>query len=414
MAWLPLPEGNNASETIRKLRAIDAEFFGSIYATSGTIDSITATNINVESGTLGDLTVDGWITTGTGGGIRTATSGQRIQIEELEKDRIRFYTGESWEEKPGSLLSAIVGTGSSQTLNTSLFAPTTTGDSGAVYFVLQTESQDDSTAPPKAILAYAGGSTQTPIFQLQNDFRLSVLDAGTAAAPAISVGAASNYGLYEYATGFLGVTVNGAFAGRIASSGDWYFGDGTTGRAQIIDASTAALPTYSFQGDNNTGMRRSGSDQLAFSAGGIDRLVIDANGLTGDAVEWKAWTPTVTNVTKGNGNETARYTRIGDTVIARYKFELQSTSAVTGDVTVTVPVAMAGTMIDTAVGYGLAHQSGVSNTPCTMQYVNSTTVRFRLHNSSGTYLTFSAFSGSVPFSWGTNDALSFTIIYEAA
>ena len=53
MAAIPLPEGNNASETIRRLKAIDAEFFA----------------MNAVSGTLGDLIVTGDITLGPGGTI---------------------------------------------------------------------------------------------------------------------------------------------------------------------------------------------------------------------------------------------------------------------------------------------------------------------------------------------------------
>ena len=56
MGASPLPEGNNAAEMIRRLRAIDAEIFGTLYAAAGIIG--------------GDVTIDGGIT--ISGDIRSA------------------------------------------------------------------------------------------------------------------------------------------------------------------------------------------------------------------------------------------------------------------------------------------------------------------------------------------------------
>lgn len=74
MGWIPLPEGSNVADTVRRLRAIDAEFFGSIYAKAGVIG--------------GDVTIQGTLTGGdyvssawdggsdlSGGADGTATAG---------------------------------------------------------------------------------------------------------------------------------------------------------------------------------------------------------------------------------------------------------------------------------------------------------------------------------------------------
>mgnify|MGYP001812225096 CR=1 FL=1 len=87
MAWLPLPEGNNASETIRKLRAIDAEFFGSIYATDGV---------------LGDLTISGSLTLGADGVFQTSSTDPRIRISsDAAGGDIEFLTGNAAEQTQG-------------------------------------------------------------------------------------------------------------------------------------------------------------------------------------------------------------------------------------------------------------------------------------------------------------------------
>jgi len=57
----PLPEGNNASEVIRRLRAIDAEIFGSIYARAGTLASLAITGRLTGGEIVGsDIWSDNW------------------------------------------------------------------------------------------------------------------------------------------------------------------------------------------------------------------------------------------------------------------------------------------------------------------------------------------------------------------
>ena len=45
MSMIPLPPGSNAAQTIRRLRAIDAEIFGTLFASAGVIG--------------GDVTIEG-------------------------------------------------------------------------------------------------------------------------------------------------------------------------------------------------------------------------------------------------------------------------------------------------------------------------------------------------------------------
>ena len=89
---------------------------------SAVFTNITATGqINATTGTLTTLTIDGNITLGTGGIIRTAASGQRVEIAETEIDRINFYTGDDFENLPGFIRGNISGvSGSTLSLRTTI------------------------------------------------------------------------------------------------------------------------------------------------------------------------------------------------------------------------------------------------------------------------------------------------------
>ncbi len=93
---------------------------------------------------------------------------------------------------------------------------------------------------------------------------------GSSSAPAYSFSTDDNTGFY--------VTGN---EGRIR-----FVGDGTPGGwlsntgIRTIDGS-ASVPSYSFTSDSNTGFFRSGTDELAFSTAGSQRLTIQADGQVG-------------------------------------------------------------------------------------------------------------------------------------
>ena len=139
-------------------------------------------------------------------------------------------------------------------------------------------------------------------------------------------------------------------------------------------------------------------------------------GQTGNA--WTAFTPTWTNLTVGNGTyNRAHYNLIGKTAIVEIDFVLGSTSAVTGDVTLTLPVLLAR---KTASSPGLFtlnfFDTGVSN------YLGSSLAAagdaknwlLRASNAGATYTQLTALSSTIPFTWGTNDRIQFSATFEIA
>jgi hypothetical protein len=127
---------------------------------------------------------------------------------------------------------------------------------------------------------------------------------------------------------------------------------------------------------------------------------------------WKSFTPSWTNITVGNStiNE-GYYTQIGKTVIFYVRFALGSTSAVTGSVTLSLPVAKASTL-NNATPIGLVRMNDVGTAIYTGQITAAGTVTGV--GASGTYATEAFLAATVPFTWATNDVLYIQGTYQVA
>jgi hypothetical protein len=122
------------------------------------------------------------------------------------------------------------------------------------------------------------------------------------------------------------------------------------------------------------------------------------------------YTPTISGVTQGNGTLIARYAQSGKTVIGQVKFTLGSTSSITGGIVVSLPVTVSGSvqavgnLVDNfAAGYPLGYETG-----------GTSDMYLRALNASGTYLSYTNTSSTVPFTWGSTDYFEFFFIYQAA
>ena len=111
------------------------------------------------------------------------------------------------------------------------------------------------------------------------------VDGGSAAAPSLTFTGDTNTGIFQQAADAVGITTGGTERVRIGSfgirgddSGDVYNFDAFKG-----NDGSASAPTFSFDGDTNTGMYRVGGDRLGFTTGGSARMYIQnsSTGLTG-------------------------------------------------------------------------------------------------------------------------------------
>jgi hypothetical protein len=156
------------------------------------------------------------------------------------------------------------------------------------------------------------------------------------------------------------------------------------------------------------------NDTPARLAVGANTYVVMADSSTATGLkyggDWTTWTPTLTNLTLGNGTVTARYRQIGKTIEAYFRFALGSTSAVGSGPTFSLPANQANPSISGTCAYD---KSGVGHAPMNYLLVGNLCYIFAL-NASGTYLTYSVPNATVPVTWGTNDSIIVQFTYEAA
>lgn len=137
-------------------------------------------------------------------------------------------------------------------------------------------------------------------------------------------------------------------------------------------------------------------------------------GFLGDNLEWQSWTPTLTNMSKGNGTINAYYTQVGNTVFARFAFLLGNTSTVGTNPTFTAPVTQ---LSDAAreIGGCMLEDATAGSWLGGLQFnAAGSAILISAFASAGTYVTRAAVTSTVPFTWTTNDWIAGNFSYEAA
>ena len=131
---------------------------------------------------------------------------------------------------------------------------------------------------------------------------------------------------------------------------------------------------------------------------------------------WKTWTPTYATLTLGNGTVVAEYVQIGKLVIARFSLTFGSTTTIDGsNPTISKPVnAHADYSTSDELGVARCLNSGSAEVGATVRNHAAGTFVVNAKNSSATYQTLEPLSATVPFTWATNDKITFTATYEAA
>jgi hypothetical protein len=132
---------------------------------------------------------------------------------------------------------------------------------------------------------------------------------------------------------------------------------------------------------------------------------------------WTSFTPTWSGLTIGNGvYDYSKYQIIGKTAFVNIRFSLGSTSAVTGDLVLTLPANLTRNSLNglnstavfgdlgTANYIGIITQSGASTTQWFVRPINA----------ASTYAVLGACSATVPHIWGVNDTITFNVSYEVA
>lgn len=141
-------------------------------------------------------------------------------------------------------------------------------------------------------------------------------------------------------------------------------------------------------------------------------IIADSTNLGG---AWQNWTPTLYNITAGNGTTTARYIQIGKTMHVFFRFVMGSTSAMGSAPAFSLPVnANSNWPVDLRLGLVQIEDSGVQTYFGWGQLVSSSTLRMVVGNAANTYVQNSGINSTIPITWGTADHITFTGTCEAA
>lgn len=151
------------------------------------------------------------------------------------------------------------------------------------------------------------------------------------------------------------------------------------------------------------------ANPFPFVAGSV-LTAAQLNGIGEGAV---TYTPTLTNITLGNGNVSGKYVRVNKFIFGQIKLNFGSTTVMGSTPQFSLPVTGATVVgeipcqvycLDSGVAFYFA--GGI---------IGTTTITPITMQSAGTYLTNSSnFTATVPFTWNTNDYISISFCYEAA
>lgn len=126
---------------------------------------------------------------------------------------------------------------------------------------------------------------------------------------------------------------------------------------------------------------------------------------------WTSWTPTLANMSLGNGTLACKYVQAGKIVIATFRITLGTTSTVGTNPTFTLPVTASRDGYS-AVGYSF--NAGVTRYPILCFAGSTTVVEMYAQNVGGTYLSQDSITSTAPHTHGTSDQFEVTIVYEGA
>ena len=121
---------------------------------------------------------------------------------------------------------------------------------------------------------------------------------------------------------------------------------------------------------------------------------------------WTAYTPTLLNMTLGNGTVTAAYSQVGKIVSYRAKVVLGSTSSISADAAIGGPVTPKVVVSNADAWIGNA------------AYIDVSASQWYQGFTKGVYLGYPGLYGyvaaTVPFTWASGDVIHVNGTYEAA
>jgi len=155
--------------------------------------------------------------------------------------------------------------------------------------------------------------------------------------------------------------------------------------------------------ENNIALSSVTTDKIADGAVTLDKIANQA---------WTSFTPTWTNLTIGNGTQTFRYVRIGNTVVVQGRLVFGSTTSISGNVSFAAPVA-ADMLSNVVVGTANLIDGGTDERFGPVIFLTGVGLSLRVYTAGGTYAQNVQLSSTVPFTWANTDVIALSAVYEA-
>jgi len=126
---------------------------------------------------------------------------------------------------------------------------------------------------------------------------------------------------------------------------------------------------------------------------------------------WTAYTPTLTNLTVGNGVFDAGFTRFGKTVLGRVAFTWGTTTSASGTLRISLPVTprTAGANLVLPIGQAFLFDTSAATRVRRAVTLDGVNLTAALADDSWTLVT-----NTVPWTWAVGDTWAFEMKYEAA
>ncbi len=164
-------------------------------------------------------------------------------------------------------------------------------------------------------------------------------------------------------------------------------------KGDLITATAADTPARLAVGTDNYFLQAASGEATGLKWGGA----------------WSDWTPTLTNITKGNGTTVARYIQIGKVVHFYFRFTMGSTSSMGSAPYFSLPSTPAYAFMATSqIGdYGTTNYIGMSD-------VSGANVYLAAQYAAATYIYYIFVNSTTPMTWTTNDSIAVWGTYEVA
>jgi hypothetical protein len=169
-------------------------------------------------------------------------------------------------------------------------------------------------------------------------------------------------------------------------------------KADLLTATANDTPARLAVGANNYFLQAASGESTGLQWGGA----------------YTAYTPTTTNITLGNGTKTGRYLLVGKMCHVEVKIVFGSTTTIGSPAYLSLPFNVATLGAFSTAGDTSFQDSGTSNVIGGAVHSSANEVILVAYNTAGTYISEAAVSATVPFTWTTNDVITFSYVYEVA